>query len=159
MQATQTLNGLEELIVKHPFLSGLNPHFYHYFNECAALRRFDTGQEIFHEHGLAAHFYLIESGTVALETFVPGCGMVTIQKLGPGEALGWSWLFPPHQWHFTATAEAPTEVIAFDAARLRDKTEENRDFRNELITRVARILHERLQGTRAQLIDLYRMRP
>lgn len=155
----QTMDALESLIVKHPFLSGLDPHFYHFFDECAVLRRYDRGQEIFHEHGNAEHFYLIESGKVALETFVPGRGMVTIQTLGPGEALGWSWLFPPHQWHFSASATEATELIEFDAAHLREKGEENRDFGNELISRVARILLERLQGTREQLIDLYRMRP
>src|ERR1041385_8413084 len=155
----KTMDALESLIVKHPFLSGLDPHFYHFFNECAFLRRYAPGQEIFHERGNAERFYLIQSGKVALETFVPGRGMVTIQTLEPGEALGWSWLFPPRQWHFSASATEPTELVAFDAAHLRGKLEENRDFANELIRRVASILLERLQGTREQLIDVYRMRP
>jgi CRP/FNR family cyclic AMP-dependent transcriptional regulator len=105
------------------------------------------------------NFYLIQSGKVALETFVPGCGMVTIQTLGAGEALGWSWLFPPRKWHFSASASEPTELIQFDAEWLRDKAEENREFRCELITCVAQILLARLQGTRMQLIDLFGMRP
>jgi len=155
----QTMDSLDSVIMNHPFLSGLNPHFYHYFADCASLQRFGPGQEIFHEGNDASHFYLIHSGKVSLETFVPGCGMVRIQALEPGEALGWSWLFPPHQWHFSASATEPTELIAFDAASLRDKAEENRDFGNELLTRVAKILLERLQGTRMQLIDLYGMRP
>lgn len=155
----QTLDPLECSIVRHPFLSGLNPHYLHFFTECSAFRRFGRGQEVFHEGGEADHFYLILDGKVALETFVPGCGMVTIQTLGPGEALGWSWLFPPHQWHFTATAKEPTEAVAFDAASLRDKAEENLDFANDLVSRVARVLLQRLQGTRRQLIDLYAMRP
>ena len=155
----KTMDALESLIVKHPFLSGLDPHFYHFFNECAFLRRYEPGQEIFHERGNAERFYLIQSGKVALETFVPGRGMVTIQTLEPGEALGWSWLFPPRPWHFSGSATEPTELIEFDAAHLREKAEENRDFGNELISRVARILLERLQGTREQLIDVYRMRP
>jgi len=155
----QTMDQLENLIIKHPFLSGLNSHFYHFFNECAVRRRFRPGQEIFHEGATADHFYLIEAGSVGLETFVPGCGMVTIHPLGPGEALGWSWLFPPQQWHFTASATQPTELIAFDADNLRQKMDENRDFGNDLVTRVARILLQRLQATRMQLIDLYGMRP
>ena len=155
----KTMDALESSIMQHPFLSGLDPHFYHFFNGCALLRHYEPGQEIFHEHGNAEHFYLIQSGKVALETFVPGRGMVTIQTLGPGEALGWSWLYPPRRWHFSASAVEPAELIEFDAAHLREKTEENRDFGHELINRVARILLERLQGTREQLIDVYRMRP
>jgi hypothetical protein len=100
----QTMDTLESLIVNHPFLSGLNPHFYHFFNDCAVLQRFATGQEIFHEHGKADHFYLILNGKVALETFVPGCGMVTIQTLGSGEALGWSCSFP----HINSTRNSLT---------------------------------------------------
>lgn len=155
----QTLDALTDLIKGHPFLSGLDPEFYDFFNDCATIRRFASQQQIFHEGNEADHFYLVLSGEVALETFVPGCGTVTIQRLKAGEALGWSWLFPPHQWHFTATTMAPTEVISFDAKTLLTKAEENRDFRDELLTRVAKTLLERLQSTRMQLVDLYGIRP
>ena len=155
----QTLDALTNLIKSHPFLAGLDPEFYEFFHDCATVRRFASQQQIFHEGGEADHFYLILSGEVALETFVPGCGTVTIQRLGAKDALGWSWLFPPHQWHFTATTLAPTEVISFDAEALRAKAAENRDFRDELLTRVAKTLLQRLQGTRMQLIDLYGIRP
>lgn len=154
----QTLDALSDLIKGHPFLSGLDPYFYDFFHDCATVRRFASQQQIFHEGNEADHFYLILSGEVALETFVPGCGTVPIQRLGAGEALGWSWLFPPHQWHFTATTLAPTEVISFDAEALCKKAHENRDFRDELLTRVAKTLLERLQSTRMQLIDLYGIR-
>lgn len=155
----QTLDALTDLIKSHPFLAGLDPEFYEFFHDCATVRRFASQQQIFHEGGEADHFYLILSGEIALETFVPGCGTVTIQRLGPKEALGWSWLFPPHEWHFTATTLAPTEVISFNAEALRAKAAENRDFRDELLTRVVKTLLERLQSTRMQLIDLYGIRP
>ena len=152
----QTLDTLESMIVKHPFLFELNAHYYHFFNERALFRRFDPGQEIFHEHGHADSFYLIQSGKVALETFVPGRGMESVHILQSGEALGWSWLFPPYQWHFTAKAIEPVELIAFDAAHLREKAEENRDFCNELLARIARVLLQRLQATRLRLIKVLR---
>ena len=151
----QTMDTLESTIVKHPFLFEFNPHYYHFLNECALLRRFDPDQEIFHEHGNADSFYLIQSGRVALETFVPGRGMEMVHTLQPGEALGWSWLFPPYQWHFTAKAIEPAELIVFDAAHLREKTEENRDFCNELLTRITRVVLRRLQATRQRLIEFY----
>lgn len=155
----QTMNGLDVLIMEHPFLSGINPELCDLLGDCASRRLFASHQEIFHDGNEASHFYLILTGSVALETFVPGCGMVTIQTLGPGDALGWSWLFPPYKWHFTASTRAPTEVISFDAATLRAIADENRDFREELLTRVAKTLLRRLLGTRMQLIDLYGMRP
>jgi CRP/FNR family cyclic AMP-dependent transcriptional regulator len=155
----KTMDALEDLLTKHPFLTGLKEEVRDLFGDCATLRRFASNQQIFQEGGEADHFYLIISGKVALETFVPGLGMVTIQSLGPGDALGWSWLFPPHQWHFTASTQAPTEVISLDAAQLRYKAEENREFRDELLTRISKTLLERLLATRVQLIDVYAMRP
>ena len=154
----QTLDTLTDLIKTHPFLAGLAPEFYEFLEGCATLRRFASQQQIFHEGGEADHFYLIVSGEVALETFIPGCGTVTIQRVGPKQALGWSWLFPPHQWHFTAMTLTPTEVISFDAEELCAKAAENRDFRDELLTRVSKTLLERLQSTRMQLVDLYTTR-
>jgi CRP-like cAMP-binding protein len=155
----QTEESLESLLINHPFLSGLDPRLYQYFNRYSTLRRFGAGQQIFQEGGEADHFYLILSGEVAIETFVPGCGTVTIQTLGPGEALGWSWLFPPHQWHFTATTLKPTEVISLDAAPLREDAENDLEFRADLMSRITRTLVQRLQSTRMQLIDLYGLRP
>ena len=151
----QTIDKLESLIVKHPFLSGLNPHFYHFFNECATLLQFGADQPIFQERSAADHLYLINKGKVSLETFVPGKGRVSIQTLGPGEALGWSWLFPPHEWQFSARAVEPCEVIAFGGEGLRERAEENHEFANDLITRVAHVLLQRLQATRRCLIEFY----
>ena len=155
----KTINGVDTAVREHAFLAGLDPMFFDAVCDCASIRRFASQQQIFHEGGEADHFYLIISGKVALETFVPGCGMVTIQSLGAGDALGWSWLFAPHEWHFTATTKEPTEVISLNAAALRRIAEADREFHDELVTRVGRTLHQRLLGTREQLVDLYGMRP
>jgi CRP-like cAMP-binding protein len=155
----QTMDSLLTLITEHPFLAGLRPEFCDIFQDCATVRRFASQQQIFREGGDADHFYLLLTGSVSLETFVPGCGTVTIQNIGAGEALGWSWLFPPYQWHFTATTREPTEVISLDAAALRAKAEQDRDFRDELLTRIVKTLFQRLMGAREQLIDLYRIHP
>jgi CRP/FNR family transcriptional regulator, cyclic AMP receptor protein len=155
----QTMYALETLIREHPFLSDLDPKFYRFFHDCASIRRFASQQLIFQEGGAADHFYLIINGSVKLETFVPGCGMVSIQTLKSAEALGWSWFFPPYKWHFTAATREPTEVISLDALILRDNASQDLEFHNELITRVAQTLYQRLLSTREHLVDLYGIRP
>lgn len=155
----QTIDSVEGLIETHPFVFGLDSEHIHFLRSCATLRRFASQQRIFHEGEDADHFYLIVSGEVALETVVPGAEVATIQNIGAGQALGWSWFFPPYRWHFTARTLEPTEVISFEAAKLRDKAEEDRDFRDELLTRVSGLLLNRLEHTRTQLIDVYGMRP
>lgn len=149
----QTIDSLEGVIETHPFLFGLDPKYYHFLRGCATMRRFAAQEQIFQEGEPADSFYVILSGDVALETVVPTAGTATIQTIGSGQALGWSWLFPPYQWHFTARAIEPTEVVAFEAAALRDKAEEDRDFRNEILTRVSKVLVNRLEHAKRQLID------
>jgi CRP-like cAMP-binding protein len=145
---------VDNLILAHPFLSSLEIRFARFYQDCSSIRRFASRQAIFFEGGDADHFYLIVTGCVVLQTFVPDDGMVTIQSIGPGEALGWSWLFEPYKWHFTARTEEPTEVISLDAAALREKAASDAEFQSDLLMRISKTLVQRLQATRGQLIEL-----
>ncbi len=153
----QSPDALETLVGNHPFFPGLDPESRYYFQSCASLRGFAAHQQIFNQGGEADHFYLIISGSVALEAAVPGGGRAIVQNLGAGDALGWSWLFPPQRWQFTATTRALTEVLSFSAAMLRLQAQVNRDFGKELYARVSGIILQRLQATRTQLIELWAM--
>ncbi len=65
-----------------------------YWKPCV---HFGLRQPIFQADSDAEYFYLIDQGSVGPEVFVPGKGVITIQTIGAGEALGWSWLFPPYR--------------------------------------------------------------
>jgi CRP-like cAMP-binding protein len=151
----EPLSSLEEIIAAQPFFDGLDPKFLSLLGDCASLRRFGSHQHIFQEGGEADHFYLILSGKVVLETSVPPCGILPIETLGAGEALGWSWLFPPYEWCFTAMTAAPTDVISFSAPSLREQTQQNLQFANEFLKRLAKTVIQRLQFTRQGLVQLY----
>ena len=103
---------LDEIIAAHPFLKGLEAQYLPLFFKAATYQRFGVDSLIFREACGADHFYLIHKGAVTLESFVPGRGMTTVQTIGAGDALGWSWLFPPYLWHFSARAVEPTELVA-----------------------------------------------
>jgi CRP-like cAMP-binding protein len=149
------MNTLESIIATHAFTRGINPRFLHLLNECASLERFSPEQDIFRESFEAERFYLIHSGRVALQTFVPGTGSTTIQTIGPGETLGWSWLFPPYRWHFSAVAVEPVEAAGLCARTLRDRMQENHEFGYEIAMRVGHLMLERLQATRLRLLQMY----
>ena len=150
----QSCVSLGELIAGHPFLVGLDPRFQRFFEASASLRRFSSRQRIFQEGGEADHFYLILSGTVILETLLPRGAALSIQTLRAGEALGWSWLFPPYQWSFSAVTSAPTEVISCGAGLLRETATRDIEFANELLRRIARTVVQRLHVTHKELVDL-----
>ena len=144
-----------QMVVDHPVLAGLDPHYRHLFTDCVTSVRCGVQEEVFHEGADADHFYLIQAGRISLETFVPGRGSVPVQFLGAGEALGSSWMYPPHRWQFTARAVEPCQLLAFGAARLRAQAEENHDFGYELMRRVSRVMLEQLQSTRRKLVEFY----
>jgi CRP/FNR family cyclic AMP-dependent transcriptional regulator len=146
---------LESFLAEHPFFSGLEARYIQLIVGCASNVRFHAGEYIYREGEAAHQFYLIRHGKVALEIFAPGRGPLTIQTLGPGEVLGWSWLVPPYQKQFDARAVELTRALAFDGACIRAKCEEDPKLGYELLKRFAQIMGERLQATRLQLLDLY----
>ena len=146
---------LERILIEHPFFKGLETQYLQLIIGCASNVRFNAGQFIFREGEEANQFYLIRYGKVALEIFSPERGPITIQTLSEGEVLGWSWLFPPHHWHFDARALELTRAIALDGECLRKKCEEDHNLGYELTKRFAQIIEQRLEFTRLQLLDVY----
>ena len=146
---------IETLLRDAPIFEGLSPGALELLSGCASNTRFHDGEVLFREGDDAEVFYVIRHGRVALETFVPARGAVTIETIDPGEAVGWSWLFPPYRWHFDARALGLVRATVFDAACLRGKCESDPAFGYDLMSRFAQVLIERLQWTRLRLLDVY----
>ena len=75
---------------QHPFVSGAKHQFYSLLEECGELQNFEPHVEIIEDGTKADEFFLIFSGEVDLEKFVPGVGVISIQRLGAGDVLGCS---------------------------------------------------------------------
>ena len=146
---------LESILVEHPFFKGLQPQYLQLITGCASNVRFNAGTYMLREGEEASQFFLIRHGKVALEVLAAQRGPITIETIEAGEVLGWSWLFPPYRWHFSARVVEPVRAIALDGICLRTKGEEDHDLGYELMKRVAQIMMERLQATRLQLLDVY----
>jgi CRP/FNR family cyclic AMP-dependent transcriptional regulator len=146
---------IEHLLAGVPALYGLEDADRELLAGCARNVRFAAGEHVFREGEAADSFYLVRHGSVALEAFVPTRGTVVVQTLEAGELLGWSWLFPPHRWHFDARAVSLVRATAFDGVCLRQKCEEDPRLGYRLMGRFAQVLIERLQATRFQLLDVY----
>ena len=85
----------------------------------------------------------------------PGRVPLVIDRIGPGQAVGWSWMFPPYRWHFDARALEPVGAISVDAECLRAKAEADPAFGYLLMKRIAAVMLDRLQATRVRLLDVY----
>jgi CRP/FNR family cyclic AMP-dependent transcriptional regulator len=152
------MQSLEPILAAHPFFKDLAKPYLELLTGCASNVRFEAGEYILHQGEEANNFYIVRHGNVALEMLVPGRGPITIETVGEGEVLGWSWLFPPHHWRFDARAIELTRAIALDGACLRAKCEADHNLGFELMKRFAEIVTQRLQATRLQLLDVYNVR-
>ncbi len=149
------MDTLERILAEHPFLAELENDYLQLITGCASNVRFEAGDYIFREGEEARQFFLIRHGRVALEIYTPDRGPIIIETLREGDILGWSWLFPPHHWHFDARAVQLTRAIALDGECLRGKCEEDYRLGYEFMKRFAHIIIERFQATRMRLLDLY----
>src|SRR6266498_4260953 len=109
---------LEKQNASHPLMRGIKPEHLKVLAACAMPAEFKQGELIFREGDPANRFYLIRSGRVELEAEVKERDRMLIQTIGPGDVLGWSWLFPPYYWRFDARAATSVKAIFFYGTRL-----------------------------------------
>lgn len=138
----------------HPFLEGLSGKQLEAVAALAMPVTYRTGETIFKEGDLADRFYLIHSGSVILSAGGRADERVHIQQLGPGDVLGWSWLFEPYSWQYDAVAASPTTATFLYGTWLRDRCEQDTALGYEVMKRIAAVVIARLQAARGQLMEL-----
>jgi CRP/FNR family transcriptional regulator, cyclic AMP receptor protein len=144
-----------ELMRRHPFLAGLTTRQLErlsYWGHGAILH---GGTKLFEQGSRADRFWLIVEGAVQLTTAVPGRDDVVVDALGPQSVLGWSWLFAPYRWNFTATTTELTHALVFDGPGIREVCDSDPVLGLELHRRFIHVVFERLQQTRQRLLEAY----
>jgi len=141
-------------VALHPFLAGMNHTQLTLLTDCAVARHFNTGQAILREGEFANGFYLIETGRVALESEAGFGESIVIQTIGAGDLLGWSWMFPPYVWQFSARAVQPTTALFFYAAILREYCEKDHSLGYELLKRISAVMVTRLHAAHDQMLSV-----
>jgi CRP/FNR family cyclic AMP-dependent transcriptional regulator len=148
---TQTI---AERLAALPMFADLLPAQLDFIAGCAQNFHFAEDAFLLLEGHPVQAFYILDRGNVALE--VSGANeVVTIQTLGEGDVLGWSWLVPPYTAHYDARALTPVSAVAFDAVCVRQKCERDPVFGYEIYKRFSQVIAERLMAASMQLVDLY----
>ena len=149
------IHTLEPILREHPFFQGMEERYIQLIAGCSMNVRFEPGHVVFREGDPADQFYLLREGLVSVQLVVPHRGLTTMATISAGEVLGWSWLFPPYRWHFDARTQQLTHALAFDGKCLRAKCDEDHDLGYDIYKRFMRVVTERLEATRLQLLDMY----
>lgn len=88
------MRSIDELVAAHPFAAGLNDEHLALVAGCAHNVSLDTDTMLCVEGASADTFYLLRRGHVSIEVHQAGRGPIVIETVGPGDAVGWSWLVP-----------------------------------------------------------------
>jgi CRP-like cAMP-binding protein len=114
--------------------------------------RLAGGEVLFGLGSNADHLYLVKQGRIALTLPIEVRGQgqdVLIEERGPGQAVGWSALIPPHRFTLKATAQLGTDVIALPRAVLTDYLAARPALGYRVARNVAAVVGQRLQVVQA----------
>jgi CRP/FNR family transcriptional regulator, cyclic AMP receptor protein len=150
-----TMETVRDLLAQSHVFAGLPEPVLDQVAGCGTLHVFPAGASIFHTGQPAGTFQVIRHGRVSVEIASPGREPIVVATRGEGEAVGWSWLFPPYRWHFDAIALEPTGVINLDGECLRGKASTDHELGYHLIYRFADLAVKDLELTQLQLLDVY----
>jgi len=119
----------------------------------AKLRAYRAGEFLLREGRVADEFFVVLDGKVALEVFAADRRRITVQTVGPGEVLGWSWLAPPHRWSLDAIAVKTTHAITVESAALWARFSAEPAEGYEFLLRLVPVLAGRIQAMEMQLLE------
>lgn len=141
---------------KIPWFQKIKPEHLQKISEMAHLRTIKTGDILFREGEKEDNVYIVISGRVGLEIFIPHRGKVRIYTVEPMDIFGWSSVTPTsHQRTAGATAVLDGLVVGIDSAKLREACEEDHDFGYVVMRRLLNVVSSRLLVSRLQLIDMF----
>ncbi len=143
-------------LVKIPWFQELKPEHIQRVAEISSLRPYKAGEVFFHEGDKQDYFYIVLSGRVALDMFVPHRGKIRFYTCEEWDNFGWSAVTP---FVRTRTAGAigvmDGLVIATDVQKLHEFAEEDHDFGYIFFRRMTNVIAGRLMATRLQLLDMF----
>ena len=144
---------LAERLANHAFFKGLPQGLLDAAAAGAKVRTFRAGEFLLREGRVADEFFVVLDGKVALEVFAADRRRITIQTVGPGEVVGWSWLAPPNRWSLDAIAVKATHAIAIEASALWTRFGAEPAEGYQFLLRLVPVLAGRIQAMEMQLLE------
>jgi CRP/FNR family cyclic AMP-dependent transcriptional regulator len=143
-------------LIKIPWFQALKPEHIQQVAEISTLRHFKAGEVFFREGDKQDYFYIVLSGRVALDMFIPHRGKVRFYTCEEWDNFGWSAVTPFVRTR-TAGAVAVMEgvVISTDVEKLSNLCERDHDFGYIFMRRMSNVIASRLMVTRLQLLDMF----
>lgn len=148
---------LGHLIRNHVFTNGLSDEQLARLTALSAEVRFEEGALILKEGQPSEYFYLMQSGSVAVELRTPQF-TVCVQALGPGEAFGWSALLAHQDTCFQVRAREQAVALRIRGSDLTALCRADSQLGAELLLRTLRLAAGRVKATEERFAEMWGVR-
>ncbi|HEY2016617.1 MAG TPA: cyclic nucleotide-binding domain-containing protein [Bryobacteraceae bacterium] len=137
----------------HEFLRGVpEPHILS-LSPLASEVTFEDNEVILVEGERSSMFYLLLTGSVAVELRTPRY-VICVDALGPGQAFGWSALLDHQDTLFQVRARERTTVLRLDGAALQSKCRAEPELGIEILHRALRLVAGRVKSTEIRFAQM-----
>jgi CRP/FNR family cyclic AMP-dependent transcriptional regulator len=144
---------VDHILRSHAFTRGLTEAQIGALAPLAAEVTFQEG-EVCLGYGERSHlFYLIETGSVAVELSTPRF-TVCVQALGPGQIFGWSALLDLQVTLFQVRARERTTALCLDGAGLVEAFHADPVLGTEFLRRALKVAAERVKATEVKFAEM-----
>ncbi len=140
-----------EVLRRYPYFAGIDEGSLKKLAMIAEEKTVPVGTVMFREGDPASHLAIILKGEVNIQYILGSGESETVDTLVDGDLLMWSALVEPYKATALGTTTKETHLARIDATKLRLLCEQEPILGYRLMTQVARLLADRLEGARMQL--------
>ena len=140
-----------ELLRRYPYFAGIRDESLKQLAMIAEEKSVPAGTVMFREGDPATHLSVIIKGEVNIQYMLGNGELRTVDTLVEGDLLMWSALVEPYKATGQGTATKDTLLARIDGAKLRQLCDREPILGYRLMTKVAKLLANRLEGARVQL--------
>ena len=149
------IRNIEALLLESPFFQSFPQDHLRLLAECSEIVHFNENELLLTEGEKADYFYLILSGSVAIESHYPGREALIVSKVVTQGIVGFSWLFPPFRNQFDARAVTRGSAIRLNGSCLLPIIESDHALGYHLLKGFSAIMLQRMQSARRQMLDVF----
>ncbi len=146
---------LQQILMELRFTAGLSDEDQRKLACISRLQEFPKGATVFSEGTDHKDIYVVRNGRVEICMSIQARGCLPVVTLESGDLVGWSSILKQGEMTATVVAVENSQMVAIDAARLRELCEKDHDIGYQIMKRIASALSQRLIACRLQVLDMY----
>ncbi len=144
---------LTQTLRNHAFVQGLAEAQIDSLRALATEVTFEENELVLEEGQRSAYFYLLVSGSVAVELRTPRY-VVCVEALGPGQVFGWSALLDHQDTLFQVRARERTTALRFEGSGLKAKCHTEPCLGTEILQRTLQVVAGRVKATEIRFAEM-----